>query len=181
MYITLFDLLPGKQEIIDKLLPSGWQPLVVQLLAMAVLVAAFFFFFFKPVRKIVKTRQDYIEKNIKDSESKNRQAEDYLSTAHGEIKNAKLKAQDLIKDAQVQAIEARDKIIATTQAEVELLKAEAEKDIDYSRRQANDEIKKSIIDVALNASEKILEREVDEKDNRRIVENFIESLGEGDE
>ena len=43
--LVLQSLFPGAQDIIDKLFPSGWQPFLVQFIAMLVLVAAFFIFF----------------------------------------------------------------------------------------------------------------------------------------
>ena len=54
--LVLQSLFPGAQDIIDKLFPSGWQPFLVQFIAMLVLVAAFFILLFKPVRKIITTR-----------------------------------------------------------------------------------------------------------------------------
>ena len=35
-----------KDSILEKIFPSGWEPFVVQILAMVVLVLAFFIFFF---------------------------------------------------------------------------------------------------------------------------------------
>lgn len=112
--LVLQSLFPGAQDIIDKLFPSGWQPFLVQFIAMLVLVAAFFIFLFKPVRKIITTRQDHIEANIKEAEEKRLSANEYLSKSQEEIKVAKIKAQDIIVEAQKTAENEKNKIINAT-------------------------------------------------------------------
>ena len=170
--LVLQSLFPGAQDIIDKLFPSGWQPFLVQFIAMLVLVAAFFIFLFKPVRKIITTRQDHIEANIKEAEEKRLSANEYLSKSQEEIKVAKIKAQDIIVEAQKTAENEKNKIINATKEEVRNLK------IEESLRRAKDDIKREIIDVAFQASEKILQREINEDDNEKVLNNFIDSLNE---
>lgn len=176
--LVLQSLFPGAQDIIDKLFPSGWQPFLVQFIAMLVLVAAFFILLFKPVRKIITTRQDHIEANIKEAEEKRLSANEYLSKSQEEIKVAKIKAQDIIVEAQKTAENEKNKITNATKEEVRNLKIAADKDIEESRRRAKDDIKREIIDVAFQASEKILQREINEDDNEKVLNNFIDSLNE---
>ena len=176
--LALQSLFPGAQDIIDKLFPSGWQPFLVQFIAMLVLVAAFFILLFKPVRKIITTRQDHIEANIKEAEEKRLSANEYLSKSQEEIKVAKIKAQDIIVEAQKTAENEKNKIINATKEEVRNLKIAADKDIEESRRSAKDDRKREIIDVAFQASERILQREINEDDNEKVLNNFIDSLNE---
>ena len=168
--LVLQSLFPGAQDIIDKLFPSGWQPFLVQFIAIILL--------FKPVRKIITTRQDHIEANIKEAEEKRLSANEYLSKSQEEIKVAKIKAQDIIVEAQKTAENEKNKIINATKEEVRNLKIAADKDIEESRRRAKDDIKREIIDVAFQASEKILQREINEDDNEKVLNNFIDSLNE---
>lgn len=133
---------------------------------------------FKPVRKIITTRQDHIEANIKEAEEKRLSANEYLSKSQEEIKVAKIKAQDIIVEAQKTAENEKNKIINATKEEVRNLKIAADKDIEESRRRAKDDIKREIIDVAFQASEKILQREINEDDNEKVLNNFIDSLNE---
>lgn len=91
---------------------------------------------------------------------------------------AKIKAQDIIVEAQKTAENEKNKIINATKEEVRNLKIAADKDIEESRRRAKDDIKREIIDVAFQASEKILQREINEDDNEKVLNNFIDSLNE---
>ena len=56
------------------------------------------------------------------------------------------------------------------------MKALAEEDIERSKEEAKEEIRKEMVSIALSASEEVLKREVNEKDNARVVANFIKDL-----
>ena len=64
-------------SIIQKLIPN-WTSFVVQLAAFLVLVAVVIYFAYKPVKKLIKSRQDYIEDNIKQSELAKSRANDNI-------------------------------------------------------------------------------------------------------
>lgn len=172
------DLLPGKQEIIDKLFPSGITPFIVQIIAIALLVIVVFIFLFKPIRKMIKTREDHIAEEIHQAEEKNRTANNFLLNAHEEINSAHIKAQNIMKEAEKNLVKEKEKSLAKINEEIKDMKIRAEEDIKEMRKKADEEIKKEIIDVAFLASEKILERELSKKDNDRIVDDFIETLKE---
>ena len=57
-----------KDSILEKIFPSGWEPFVVQILAMVVLVLAFFIFFFKPVRKILDARKEKMMSDVTEAQ-----------------------------------------------------------------------------------------------------------------
>ena len=64
----------------------------------------------------------------------------------------------------------------TTQLEVNKMKSDAENDIARMEIEAQEQIKKEIVSVALDASKELLGREVSSKDNVRLVEDFIEEV-----
>lgn len=176
--MILGGLLPGKDDIFGKIFPSGIEPFIVQVLAMLVLTIAFIFLLFKPVRKLIKKRKDHIANTIEEADRKNETAEKYLLEAHNEIKEARMQAQEILSDAKKDAVVAHEEIIKKTEEEIVELKASAVEDIEKSKIKAEDEIRSSIIDVAFHASEKILMREVNSKDNKKIVDEFIDNLDE---
>ena len=56
------------------------------------------------------------------------------------------------------------------------MKEAAEEDIQRSQQEALESIRKEMVNLALSASSEILKREVNEKDNARIAEDFIRSI-----
>ena len=60
------------------------------------------------------------------------------------------------------------------QAELQRTRDEIAQEIEASK----DEIHREIVSVAIDASSKILEREVNKKDNEKLIDNFINDLKE---
>ena len=56
------------------------------------------------------------------------------------------------------------------------MKKVAEQDIERSKQEALDDIHKEMVEVALLTSSEILKREVNDEDNARLAEEFINRL-----
>ena len=56
------------------------------------------------------------------------------------------------------------------------MKKQAEIDIERAKEDAKQDIRNEMVNVAISASEEILKREVDNADNKRLAEEFIDQL-----
>lgn len=168
----LADALGG---IKDLLIPS-WVSLVVQIGALAVLIMIVMFCAYKPVKKMLQKRQDYIESNIRAAEESKAAALQREQQSSEIILDSKKKAALIIEEAQKTAKDDKEVILAEARKEVAKMKSDAEMDIERSKQEALDDIHHEMVDVALAASSEILKREVSEKDNARLAEEFIENL-----
>ncbi|MCF0107625.1 MAG: F0F1 ATP synthase subunit B [Bacilli bacterium] len=162
-------------SIQKKLIPS-WTSFVVQIAALAILVLIVVFCAYKPVKNMLKKRQDYIENNIRESEKSKALAQTREKQSSELILESKKQAALIIEEAQISASKEKAKIIASTKEEVQKMKQDAEKDIEISKQEALDDIHSEMVNVALAASSEILKREVNEIDNARLAEEFIENL-----
>ena len=132
------------------------------------------------MKKKLKQRQDYIENNIKDSEDKKAQAEKKLLEADDAVIEAQKKAGDIIQEAQKTAelkAQSEQKALALS---IENQKEQAHKDIEAERARMISEAHNQIVSTAIDASKQILGREVNEDDNKKMVDDFINQLSEGD-
>lgn len=172
----LFDLGITPEDFIEKLFPSGWQPLVIQLLSFLVLAIGAIYLFYKPVRKLLDDRQTYVETNIQEAENANKTANARLENLDQEIEEKRKEAQALIDDARILATSEQERIVLEARIEAERILKEAKEDIELSKEKARQEIKDEILDVALEASRVILGREVNGSDHQRLVEEFIKDV-----
>ncbi len=160
---------------INKLIPN-WPSFVAQLGALIVLIVVFLIFGYKPVKKILKKRQDHIESQIKDAEdSKAKWQENELKSKETVLASQRTAA-DIVAEAKVNAQKEREQILLDTQTEVNKMKKDAENDIARMEKEAQEEIRKEIVNVALDASSELLGREVSSKDNARLLEEFVEDM-----
>ena len=163
------------KTISEKLVPNLLS-FVVQFLSFLVLILAVFILAYKPVKKILKKRADYIENEIKEARESNLEAQKSIDEAKETLVASKVQASEIIKNAEKQGQERYDRMLASANDEIVEMKKEAEKDIERAKEEAIQDIRNEMVSVALSASEEILKREVDTDDNKRLAEDFINRL-----
>ena len=161
--------------ISQKLIPNLLS-FVVQFLSFLVLVIVVFVFAYKPVKKILKKRADYVENEIKEARENNLVAQKNVDEAKEMVAQSKVQASEIIKNAEKQGQEKYDAIILQAKSDVEEMKVGAQEDIERAKEEAIKDIHDEMVKVALSASKEILKREVDTKDNKRLAEDFINRL-----
>ncbi len=163
---------------ISGMLPNLWVTLT-QLVLFIATVAVVFFFAYKPIKKKLTQRQDYIVKNIKDSESRKSQAEALNAKAQDDVAKAQLKAGEIIGTAQKTAEQNEQEQQRLLADSIEKQKEQAHRDIEAERSRMLKEAHNQIVDTAIDASKKILGRETKEADSSKIVNDFIDQLEKG--
>ena len=159
----------------QKLIPS-WISFVIQLTSFLILLLVVFFIAYKPVKKMLKKRADYIENEISQAEEKNALATASVTEAKELVASSKVKASEIIKTAESQGQEKYDAIILEAKMEVSEMKKLAEEDIERAKEDAKQDIRNEMVNVALSASKEILKREVNSQDNTKLAEDFIDQL-----
>ena len=163
------------ESFTSKLIPN-WPSFVTQLSALVVLIIVVIVFAYKPVKKILKKRQDHIEENIKEAEKSKLVWQENELKSKETVLASERTAADIVAEAKKAAEKEKAAILETTQLEVNKMKSDAENDIARMEIEAQEQIKKEIVSVALDASKELLGREVSSKDNVRLVEDFIEEV-----
>ncbi len=163
------------KTIREKLIPNLLS-FVVQFLSFLVLILVVFILAYKPVKKILKKRADYIENEIKEARDSNLEAEKNVAEAKEMVASSKVQASEIIARAEKQGQERYDMMLAYANNEIVEMKKDAENDIERAKEEAIQDIRNEMVNVALSASEEILKREVDSKDNKRLAEDFINRL-----
>lgn len=171
--------MPSGDSFIGKIIPNVWA-FLVQILALIVLVIIFIIFAYKPVKKIIKKRQDFIQEQIDSAQNQNQEAEENLKQSQANIVDSYKKANQIIEDAKKQTLVEQQQIVDKTKQEIAKMKDDAQKDIELKKQAAQEEIKKEIIDVAFMASNELLKRETKTSDNEKLVEQFIEDIKKED-
>lgn len=174
--VSISDIGKTIEEYIKANLIPSWVSFVVQFSALVILVIVFLLVGYKPVKKLLAKRADYVENNIRDSEKAKAEAQINFSASEERVISSKKEAAEIIASAKLMADNNQKAAIEETQLEINKMKALAEEDIAKSKEEAKEEIRKEIVSVALMASEEVLKREVNEKDNAKVVESFIKDL-----
>ena len=166
-------------SFLQKLFPQPWDALAI-FLAFIVLLLVAFYLGYKPIKKLLKDRKDYVEGNIKTAEAREEKSRSLVKEAEQNVLDSKKEAEKIIEKAQEDAKKQKEIILKEAKEESRLEKEKAKQEIAQEIEASKDEIHREIVSVALDASSKVLGREVDEKDNKRLVDDFINDLDKED-
>ena len=163
------------ETTVNNMLPNLYVTLM-QLLLFIVTVVIFILLAYKPLKKKLKQRQDFINKNIEDSIDKNKKAEENIKRSQEVILESQKKAVDIIQDAQMTAEYNLSRAQKELQVTIENQKNQAHKDIEAEREKMLKEAQNQIIESAIDTSKEILKREVKLEDHKKFVDDFIKEL-----
>jgi len=163
------------KSIADKLIPN-WLSFVIQFSSFIILLLVVFFLAYKPVKRMLKKRQDYIQEEIEQAQKNHADAVKETQEAKKLLSDSKAEASLIIENATKKGQEKYEAMMVEAKEEVKEMKLAAQEDIEQAKVDALNDIRNEMVNVALTASKEILKREVDEKDNTRLAEDFINRL-----
>ena len=135
-------------------------------------------FLFVPVMNIIKTRQQEIDDMYTQAGDAREQANQLQSEYEEKLSQAAATSERLVKEATVRAQNREGEIIRQANERAEAIRAKASADIAQEKKKALNDAKDEISVIALAIAGKVVGRELDEQDQRNLVDSFIEELGE---
>ncbi len=154
------------------------------LISLINLVILFFIvkkFLFKPVKKVLAARQAEYDAKFAEADDKLAEAERVKAALEEKFEGADEEADRIIREAKDNAARRSDAIVAEAKDKAGIIVKNAEAEADLRRRRAEESIKDEIADVSVEIAEKIIGREVNEADRRRLLDEFIDGIGENDD
>ena len=134
---------------------------------------------FQPVMGMIEKREQMISGQIEDAEQKNTQAGLLKEKYEAELKNANQEAAMIVKTAKERGKEEYEKILRDAGAEASKIIADASKTIETERDKAVQGIQNEIAQVAIAAASKVIQENVDQASNEKILDDFLREAGAG--
>lgn len=135
-------------------------------------------FLFKPINEIIEKRRKMATEELDSARVLNEEAEALKNEYEANIAEAREKANEIIASANRSALSRSDEIIAEANKEATAIKNKAEADILQERKKAINDIKNEIGSMAVDIAGKVIEREVNADDHEKLINEFIENVGE---
>ena len=164
-------------QTLDVISVNLWQ-MVASLANLVILFLLIKKFLYKPVKKMLEDRQNTIEGDYNAASKAKEQAEADKLAYEEKLKTAKGEADKMIKSAADIATERERQILEDAKAKADGIIRQAETNAALELKKAEDDIKKEIVSVSSALTEKMLEREVNSEDHKKLIDSFIESIGE---
>ena len=133
-------------------------------------------FLFKPVKKIVDARRAAIDGDYAQAAAAREEAVESRRNYEAAMAAAKQTADQVIADATRTAEHRSGEIVAEARQRATEIRRQAESDAVLERKKAEDEMKHEIADVSARLTGKLLEREINEEDHRKLIDSFLNDL-----
>ena len=135
-------------------------------------------FLFKPINAMLDKRKAMADAEIQQARREKNEAMTLKSSYENSLTKAKAEANSILQNAQKDAAARSEAIINDAQSQAANLKAKAEADILQEKKKAVNDIKNEIGGIAMEIAGKVVEREINEEDHKKLIDEFIENVGE---
>lgn len=132
-------------------------------------------FLYDKVKKVLNSRKTEVEQIYADAEKKQNAADSLKNEYEQKLADAKQTAGEIIKDATVKAQTRGDEIVSEAHDKATSMVNRATQQIEQDKKKAINEIKNDIADMAIGAASRVVDKEINIDDHRRLIEAFIEN------
>ena len=149
---------------------------VAQILNLFIQIWLFKRFLFEPVKKVVASRQQEVDKLYSEAETAKADAEAAREYYDDTIKKVRLEAEQITERAVSNARFKEKEIVSNAQTEAVKIREKAEQDI--ARRKVMNEARGEISSMAVEIASKLVQREINADDQQALIEQFLNDYEE---
>ena len=166
-------------QTLDIISVNLWQ-ILISLINLLLLFLILKRFLYKPVKNMLVQRQAQIDADYAAAERDKTAAAADRAAWEKELAGAREQADAIIAEATVSAGNRGEKILDEARERADGIVRRAEAQAELEMKKAEETIKQEIVDVSTALTEKMLEREISEKDHRTLIDSFLSQIGESD-
>lgn len=144
-----------------------------------ILVGVLTKFLYKPFINVLDERKKKIQDAFDSAELINRRADEKMANYTERIANVEEEGRAIIKEAKQRAEAQAEDIIREAEEKAHQMVAAAERQIQLERQKAVEDMKEQVAVLAMMAAEKIVERDIAQIGQDKIVDEIIEQAGSG--
>ncbi|MFN8570751.1 MAG: F0F1 ATP synthase subunit B [Gemmatimonadaceae bacterium] len=146
------------------------------LIIFVVLLVVLSKFAFKPMLAAVEAREAALQAAIDKAAHDRDEAARVLAEHKAQLDAARGEAQRLIADGRATAEKMRNEMLDATRAQQAELLERAKRDIESEKARAIADLRREAIDLAIAGAGKVIEKNLDDAGNRKLVEGYLSAL-----
>ena len=135
------------------------------------------YFFFEKVKLIVEARENEIANKLDSADEELEKARTLAINNERELQRAREEGRAITERHKKKAEKVYDEIFEESKTEAGLIIERAKIEIEREKEKAEYALKKEAIDLALDLSRKVIEKNIDEEKNRQLIDEFISEVG----
>ena len=135
--------------------------------------------FWSYAKSYLDSRENLIKKELDDALARDIKSKELLYEAKKKIDEVSIQAELVMSKVEIEAKKRADDIVNDARLHAIRVKNKAQEDIESSRREAEEQMKEEMGNIALLAARKLVEKEMDSDIQRKYIDDFIEKAGDG--
>ncbi len=162
-------------EYLDVISINVWD-ILISLCNLVILTLIVRRFLYKPVKRVMDSRREAIEKDYEQARLAREEAEESRQNYAAAMAAIRQTSDQMLAEATRAAEHRSNEIVAEAREKAGDIRRQAEMDAQLERRKAEDDMKREIADVSAQLTSKLLEREINEEDHRGLIDSFLQEL-----
>lgn len=133
---------------------------------------------FKPVQNMIDSRQKEIDDLYADADRSKAEAETLKAQYEGQLSEANAERERILKAAHQRALQQQETMLREAQEQAARTLKRADEQIELEKKQARNELKNEVSDMAVQIAGAVLARDVKPAEHEALIDSFIDGLGD---
>jgi F-type H+-transporting ATPase subunit b len=164
------------EEVKKSLLDPSYGLMVWTLLIFVALAFILSRYAFGPITAAVAAREQALEDAIAGAKKDREEAASLLAEHRANLAASREEAQKLIAEARISAERVRAELVEQAHGEQTSMLARARQEIESEKTRAIAELRREAVELAIAGASKVIEKNLDQDSNRKLVESFLASV-----
>jgi F-type H+-transporting ATPase subunit b len=164
------------EEVKKSLLEPSYGLMVWVLVIFVVLLFVLSKYAFGPITAAVAAREQALEDAIAGAKRDREEAATLLAEHRANLAASREEAQKLIAEARISAERVRAELVEQAHGEQTSMLARARQEIESEKTRAIAELRREAVELAIAGASKVIEKNLDQDSNRKLVESFLASV-----
>ena len=130
-----------------------------------------------PIISALESREEEIKNALSAAEKARKEAEKVSSDYEQSMKDAQVKAQEIISDSKAAAEKVKADIEKAAEEKAESMLANAKEQINAEKENAINEIREIAIDLSIDVASKVIGQNIDSDKNRSLAKEAMANIG----
>jgi len=131
-----------------------------------------------PILDLLDQRREKIEKDYTDAEQTLASAEGLKADFESKLVDIKTIERERIQDAVKRGEELSDNIVAKARSDAQSTREKGLQDLEIESQKAQIRLRDDVVTMAIGAAEKVINTKLDDTEHRRLIQEYIDTLGE---
>jgi F-type H+-transporting ATPase subunit b len=141
-----------------------------------VLLALLAKFAWRPLLEALESRQERIRKSLEDADRARQELERLQQESAKMMQQARIEAEMIVTQTRADAERLREELKQKAKDEADNILRNAQQQIQLQTRQAIQEIRREVADIAVLLASKVLERNLAKEDNARLIDDTLKQI-----